>query len=122
MAPFTDWLNDDAHEFASAIIEAARMVLLRTANAAEASARLTRPRHHEHAEYHFRVTNLKRAAETFTALYVTRTGPDVTPGTIVHTATDQIWFCCNISGRASIIWVVNQDADEADPTDPVPTW
>ncbi|KNC96626.1 uncharacterized protein SPPG_07840 [Spizellomyces punctatus DAOM BR117] len=122
MAPFTDWPNDDTHEFASAIIEAARTVLLRTANAAEASARLTRPRHHEHAEYHFRATNLKRAAETFTALYVTRTGPDVTPGTIVRTATDQIWFCCNVGGRASIIWVVNQDADEADPTDLVPTW
>ncbi|KNC99704.1 uncharacterized protein SPPG_05084 [Spizellomyces punctatus DAOM BR117] len=121
-APFTDWLNDDAHEFVSAVIEAARMVLLRMANTAEASARLTRPRHHKHVEYHFHVTNLKRATDTFMALYVTRTGPDVTPGTIICTATDQIWFCCNVSGRASIIWVMNQNADEADPTDLVLTW
>ncbi|KND00599.1 uncharacterized protein SPPG_09137 [Spizellomyces punctatus DAOM BR117] len=121
-ACFTLWPDREAHDFADIAIEAARAVLLKLANAAETTEEQLRPKHREHAYYHFRAVNLKRAAEMFTALYITQANGSRTPGTLAPEATDQIWFCTNVMGHATIIWMINEDSLEADDDYPVASW
>ncbi|KNC98041.1 uncharacterized protein SPPG_09378 [Spizellomyces punctatus DAOM BR117] len=122
MARFTLWPDCEAHDFAEIAIEATRAVLLKLANAAETTEEQLHPKHREHSYYHFQAVNLKRAAEMFTALYVTQANGSKTPGTPAPEATDQIWFCANIMGRTTIIWTINEDSFEADDNYPVVSW
>ncbi|TPX67506.1 hypothetical protein SpCBS45565_g03741 [Spizellomyces sp. 'palustris'] len=118
-APFTSWPSRAAHGFAAI---AARGLLLKLAGVADFCVKYLNPSHSEYANYSFRASRLKRAAESFTALYVTRMSDAVNPGTIDADASDQIWFCTNVGGRAYIIWVVDNYGHEALPTDHIRVW
>ncbi|KND03220.1 uncharacterized protein SPPG_02276 [Spizellomyces punctatus DAOM BR117] len=121
-ASFIPWPCRAAHHFASIAIESTRDLLLAQADVPDCCVKPLNPSYFEYAYYSFRASWLKRAAESFTALYVTRMSDAVNPGTLAPDASDQIWFCTNVGGRAYVIWVVDDYGHEALPTDRLQLW